>query len=467
MTARGEPALLQTDTLYQAAVDSGFQPPAHDPRLLWGLERTALMHRDAGRLEAAVSRLTLLLEVMRRDLGADAPLLVGPLNTLAAIRLHQGDRLHQARKLLETALAIVERNLGPLNLLTIRTLEQLATVHERGNRPIRASRLLRRVAETREHALRANSPGEALALAWLGQHHLHNDRAEMAAPLLAEAKDILMEIPGPYHAARAEVLQDLSLILEERQESENAQELLKSALAITENMRGSDHPVLIPMLNRTARLHQKLGKPALGRAPLQRALGLSEKKYGPDHFITATVLLALAENLRMENQPDPAIPLYNRAMASLRQTGEPGQLVLAQVLTGLARSLQVTGRTELSERNQREALQLKVKTLGSQHETVDADRRYHAELVRELENRNHLAIPEQTTLTELLVLVQERLSGMGFHLTLPDSPQFKVETEMLDEAREMFGMSTGVEVNRASLMELLAHLPPVVPKPAP
>ncbi len=81
---------------------------------------------------------------------------------------------------------------------------------------------------------------------------------------------------GPFHLARIKLLLSLADSSQSEAKYEEAIEYLKSALAISENIKGAKHPDLIDILVQTANNYQLLNKPDLAHPFLQRSLLLVE-----------------------------------------------------------------------------------------------------------------------------------------------------------------------------------------------
>lgn len=434
-------AFVKAEALFQKIQTSGGASLSDNPRIVWGLVRLAEFYLGQGNLAKAKAYQIQALRLLERKQGfSNLLLLVAPLNGLANIWFAQG-QIPQARQSLERALDIVERTLGATHLLAVRILEQLAQIHVLQGNPQRALQMQKRVAEIQEFALMPSTPGHAVVLSRLAKHYHQADQDTLAKPLFLQAKEILMNTSGPYHGARVEILVTLAE-LAKKDASQNpwelrqAMEALKSALAISENMKGRDHPDLVPILKNLAEVYQKMGRLDQSRLLIVRVISLVEKLYGPDHEKTAEAVFSLAENLRMENQPDPALSIYNQALVIFRHQDALAETVanhlstgstnapshpenhsenigLARTLIGLAKTLRMQGKIIVAESNHREALEILVKTLGPEHPDCIAARHYQTALEAEIEGKTQTSRLSPIDFLKQVQTMQERLLIWG------------------------------------------------------
>ncbi|MEO5362369.1 MAG: tetratricopeptide repeat protein [Magnetococcus sp. DMHC-8] len=400
----------EAETQLEQLRQAGHQWDPRDMRLVWSLARLATFYHAHHQLTKAETYQKQLLQWMETPDNRAGLLRAAPLGELAAIQFAQG-RLVEARQTLEQALTLVEEEGHPAHLLTVRLLEQLAAIHLAQDNPQEAGRLQQRLTEIQEQSLTMETPGDAIVLAHQGKRHLQEGREELAASLFQQSREILMETSGPYHGARVEVLTSLAHIAHNDGDHAQEVELLKSALAVSENMRGTHHPDLLPLLKKLAIGYQQMGKPNLGRPIIVRTLALVEELYGKGHDKTAETLLAMADNLRLENQPDPAIGYYNRAMVTFRHLESTSGMT--QTALGLARALHLQGKIAAALHSHGEALEWLSKTLGPDHPDCRVAQQYQTELQAELASRQQGRPASRTPIAQQLQILQERVLTLG------------------------------------------------------
>ena len=191
----------------------------------------------------------------------------------AAGYFHNRAAHSRARPLLERALAIYEKALGP------------------------------------EHRNTANSLNN-LALLLRAQGDLAGAR-----PLLERAVAIHEKALGPEHPAIAASLNSLAGLQQAQGDFAGARLLFERSLAIFERALGPEHPDTAVSLNNLASVLQAQGDFAAARPLDERALAIHEKALGPEHPSTATSLNNLASLLQAQGDFAGARPLYVRALA--------------------------------------------------------------------------------------------------------------------------------------------------------
>jgi tetratricopeptide (TPR) repeat protein len=176
------------------------------------------------------------------------------------VYFHHIGRYAEARPLLERALAVREKVLGPKHPDTATSLNNLAaSLSDQGD--------------------------------YAGARTLH-ERA------LANQEEVL----GREHPNTAISLSNLAVVLQAHGDYAGARPLLERALAIREKVLGPEHPDTALTLNNLSTLLHDQGDLAAARLFQERALAIREKGLGPEHPDTAQSLnnLALLLSVRPE-----------------------------------------------------------------------------------------------------------------------------------------------------------------------
>ena len=95
---------------------------------------------------------------------------------------------------------------------------------------------------------------------------------------------------GPDHPHVAIRLNNLAALLQATNRLEEAEPLLRRALAIDEARFGPDHPTVAIRLNNVASLLQATNRLAEAEPLMRRALVIGEASFGPDHPTVAIYL---------------------------------------------------------------------------------------------------------------------------------------------------------------------------------
>jgi tetratricopeptide (TPR) repeat protein len=244
------------------------------------------------------------------------------LSNWAGLYLRARGQLGLARPLLERALAMRERGLGPQHSDTAESLNNFASLLRDMGEPA-AALLFERALAIRERVLGPDHPDTANVLNNLAG--LLRDQGEVTAakPLFERVLAIRGRVLGPEHPDTATSLTGLALVLKEQGELAAARPLFERALAIRERVLGPEHPDTTHGLNSLAGLYQAQGELAAARPLFERTLAIREHVLGPDHPTTATSLNDLALLLKEQGDLATARPLFERALAIREQVLGP------------------------------------------------------------------------------------------------------------------------------------------------
>jgi CHAT domain-containing protein/Tfp pilus assembly protein PilF len=228
----------------------------------------------------------------------------------------------KALPLLQRALEIREKQLGPEHPETATSLNNLGFVYGRMGEYLKALPLLQRALEIREKQLGWEHPETATSLHDLGTLYIDMGDYPKALPLLQQALEIREKQLGPEHPDTATSLDNLALLYQEMGDYQKALPLYQRALAIREKQLGPEHPETATSLNNLAMLYVNMGEYQKALPLLQRALAIDEKQLGREHPDTATSLNNLAFVYYRMGEYQKALPLLQRTLAiSEKQLG--------------------------------------------------------------------------------------------------------------------------------------------------
>jgi tetratricopeptide (TPR) repeat protein len=207
---------------------------------------------------------------------------------------------------------------------------------------------------------------------------------EEAEPMLREALAIGEKRYEVDHSDTSDLLQALAKIYSKQGKEEEAEPLMQRALAIREKTLGPEHFRTAQTLNALAVINSKQGKGEKAEALYQRALAIREKTLGPEHPETADTLNTLAVLYTRQKRYEEAEPLLQRALASRERTPGPEHPDTAHTLYNLADLYLNQGKYEQAESLFQRALAIYEKTFGPEHphtsDTLNSlARLYHAQ----------------------------------------------------------------------------------------
>jgi tetratricopeptide (TPR) repeat protein len=178
-----------------------------------------------------------------------------------------------------------------------------------------AELLLQRALTIREKVLGPEHPDVALSLNNLATLYHSQGQYSQAEPLYQRALAIWEKALGPDHPDVALSLHNLAALYRSQRQYVQAEPLLQRALAIREKVQGPEHPNVATSLNNLAALYESQGQYAQAELLYRRALAIWEKALGPKHPDVATVLENHAALLRKTNREVEAAKLAARAQA--------------------------------------------------------------------------------------------------------------------------------------------------------
>jgi serine/threonine protein kinase len=261
-----------------------------------------------------------------------------------------------AQKLLETALDIRTKSLGPDHPDVATTLSELGTVLWRKGEFAKAKALQEQALTIREKRLGPDSEVVASSLHNLGTLNWSQGDYDEARRLLERA-DV------------ASTLNSLGAIAYKEGDLKKAGVMWERTVAIREKVLGPDHPWVAQTLNNLAIVHTYTGDPQGAVPLLERVVQIQEKVLGPKHPDLASGLMNLGDAISRSGDPVGAKPYYARAVA-IQEAAGPGNPELARFLDRLASVMlkenDLKGAQGLYERS----LALRQRALGPKHPEV-------------------------------------------------------------------------------------------------
>ncbi len=247
-----------------------------------------------------------------------------------------------------------------------------------------AQPLLERALAIREKTLGPDHPGTARSLNNLGAVLQAQGDLEGARTLFERALAINEKVLGPESTHTATALNNLAALLYESGDYQGARSLFERALAINEKVLGPDDIDVAMGFNNLGGLLRILGDLEGARQFSERALKICEQVLGPHHPYTATSLNNLAIVLQMQNNLDEARRLFERALAIDEKALGPEHPETATDISNLAELVAVQGKLTEAQLLYERALTIREKVLGSTHRSTQASAYANATLLNSL-----------------------------------------------------------------------------------
>lgn len=264
-----------------------------------------------------------------------------PLVIIAGGYFENGDYA-RAEPLLQRALALREKALGPRHRRVGTVLEQLGVVYAERGDLLRAEPLLQRALAIVEQDPESRDDAEVgRLLSNLAQSYSQRGDWVRAEPLLQRALALLEQKLGPDDPNVASVMSNLAWLHWAQNDDARAEPLFRRVLSIRASALGPAHPSVANSLNNLAQIYTRNGDHARAEPLYLRALAILERALGPEHPNVAFVLdnlaflysnrgdLAAADDVNAES-------LHQRALAIREQMLGPLHPQVAVTLHNLA-----------------------------------------------------------------------------------------------------------------------------------
>jgi tetratricopeptide (TPR) repeat protein len=213
-----------------------------------------------------------------------------------------GDRARdlEAKPLLERALSIREKNLGPEDPGTADCLTSLAVNCFKRSDNDGAEALLRRALDIREAALGPDHPKVAESLSNIASVYAHLDRHPEAEAMHLRAVSVQEKALGPEHPDTALSLNNLAVHYHLQHRPGEAEPVFRRALAIWEKTLGTQHPYTTLALHNLGILCFEGARFDEAREFYERALNAREEGIGPTHPDTIATARRLRDLYRLQ-----------------------------------------------------------------------------------------------------------------------------------------------------------------------
>lgn len=200
-----------------------------------------------------------------------------------------------------------------------------------------------------------------------GDYLCERGRYEQAEPLLRRALALREQLSGPTHPVTAHYLNDLATLYLYDGKYEQAEPLYLRALAIHEQQANPNPPDIAGGYNDLAVLYEYQGKYTQAETLHLRALAMREQELGADHLDVAESLNNLAMIYDFQGKYALSEPLHRRALLIRERELGPNHPRVANGLNNLAWLATTQGQYEQAEPLYQRALAIREQGLGATH----------------------------------------------------------------------------------------------------
>lgn len=288
--------------------------------LLTGLFTGADPYRTPGDKDPTVRNLLDTgAERVAREL-ADQPELQAEMFTVIGRTYERMGLRASALPLLEQALAIGRRTLGPEHVHLAQSLNDLGVLYRDEGNLTAAQPLLEESLAMRRRLLGPEDKDVAVTLVELGRALDDRGRLDEAEQDFREALRIRRKLSGDEHRETATSKNELGLLLWRRGDLANAELLLRENVATTTRTLGVGHPNTASANGNLALLLLSKGDGAAAERLLRGSLAIDRRELGPAHRQTVGAVNNLAAAIEVQGRLDEAQSLLEEALRAARAT---------------------------------------------------------------------------------------------------------------------------------------------------
>jgi tetratricopeptide (TPR) repeat protein len=288
----------EAEALYHKVLalwDQNRMPPdRYQATIMVGL---ATLYEGQHKFSRALSLQRRALTIWQHAVASDDPAVVNAMRNVGGLlyRLH---RYTEAARFYQQALTIQEKASARQDSDTAMTMNNLAAVHHATGRYREAADLYRQVLNIWQTALEPEHPDVAKTLNNLATLEFEQRRYQPAEQLYGRAVAILESDTSGNASALAATRSNLARLYIIQSRYADAERLNLTALTAWQEVAGTEHLSLVPLLSRHAIILRKLKKKSDAAQFLARAATI-KAKHGPD-VIAATVDMSLLRPARDE-----------------------------------------------------------------------------------------------------------------------------------------------------------------------
>jgi tetratricopeptide (TPR) repeat protein len=341
-------------------------------------EAARLLHRVGSYLDSIGQSSTakLLLEqalhIRKRTVGPKHLDVAETLSELAWAHESQGN-YKKMEMLLKRAYVIHKKIFGPEHTEVASTLTSLAWSLRMQARYKDAELLYIQALAIRERELDPNHLDFVGSLEGLALVYDDLGNPEKAEPLYLRALTILERELDPHHPRVATCLNNMALVYRAQMRFQEAEMLHRRALGIREKVLGLEHPDVSQSLSNLANLLSAQAHYEEAEGLYRRALAIDEKNWGKNHPGIAITLNNLALLLYKQGSYMEAESLHRRSLEIKRLYNSSDHPSFALGFYNLALVLEKLGQFEEAESLFQEALTIDKKAYGPNHSEVLSD----------------------------------------------------------------------------------------------
>lgn len=279
----------------------------------------------------------------------------------------------QAEPLLNQAVSIRRRVLGPNHPDTLASMNSLALLIYREGRVAEAETLQRDVLETERRVLGSKDPRTIASIRQLANILHEQGHYTDAEKLERDALALEQQIHGLESPQAITAQSAVAFTLMEEGQFQKSETLEREALDSAQRVMGNDHPDTLKIMSILAQVLQDEGRYSEQERVERQVVDAESRVLGPEHPQTLQSMLGLATSLERQHRNGEAEKLARHVVEQESRILSPDSRVLLVAKASLADTLLAENRYQEAESLLREIVDSERRVLGPEHpNTLDA-----------------------------------------------------------------------------------------------
>jgi non-specific serine/threonine protein kinase/serine/threonine-protein kinase len=273
----------------------------------------------------------------------------------------------QSQLLLEQAVEIDRRVLGPKNPQTLRLMSDMAWLLSREGKFAEAEKLQRETLEVQRQVLGGEHPDTLKSMRHLGAILGDEGHYAEAEKLNRELLDIERRVLGPEHRDTLATLNNLALDLERQRHYAEAEKLDRELLDVKIRVFGPEHPDTLMTMTNLAPVLVREKHYAEAEKLYSEVMDADRRVLGPEHPSTLVAIEDLAWTLQMEGRYADSEKLGREVLDTQRRVLGPEHPDTLLTVGTLALTLAIERQYAEAAKLYRELLDANRRVLGPEH----------------------------------------------------------------------------------------------------
>lgn len=281
-------------------------------------ETLARTYDSLGEYATAREHVQIVLDIRRRELGAEHEKTLSAMSYLGSLLLAEGSYA-PAEQLLLQALDAQRRTLGPEHTQTLGTMTNLAGIYHQQGRFDAAAQLLEQVLPIRRSRLGEDDPEVLVVMNNLALAYRNQGNFAKAAALHEQEYAMSRRVLGVEHPDTLTSMSNLAVAYGELGRYADAQKLNDEAIAVSERVSGPTHPETLILLHNRAAAYLDLGRLEQAEALETQTLDNLRSAFGNEHPNVIRARSVLAMIYRLDGRLEKARELQEQTLADSRR----------------------------------------------------------------------------------------------------------------------------------------------------